>query len=739
MGSSSSRAAAIVARVRHPALWLLLYLGAAYLRLAPLSLHPGQRLVDDGDAPQGLWTLWWASHHLFSGRLFDANAFYPHPGGLLYNEPLLAQALLARPLFAAFDNPVVVVNVALVATIGLAAFAFHLLARELTGSTAAAVVGACLFAFNCTTLADLARLQLVSIQWLPLALLALHLFFVRAQARYAVAFAAFSILHGLSCFYYLLFYLVALAVLLPFYVWAARAWTKPRLLALLAGLGLVCGLVLGAAAFPYLDLYRQYGFGARPPRPFDLALYLVPPRDSLVYRGLGDALRPAGFYVDHFLGFAALALASVGLVAVARRKTRTRLDAVWIAYAVIGAGALLLSAGPELVWRGEALAPGPFALLRWLAPFAKLREPRRFALLVNLSLALFAAWGAADLLRRMTAGSRGAAAALLALLVAGEHVVPRQTRGTAMPAGPEVPEAYRWLAARRGAEPLVELPIRPTRLVRFAALDQYFSIIHGKPTMMGWASFVPPALERLRADLSGFPDRRSLVVLSALGVRLAVVHPRHWEDERRFYDRRLAANQAALTLLARFPERDLPTWNRYFLGGEEIYALPALPEEPPRTCECRAIDPRGMRATASTGGDAQAALDRRRETKWTTPGGQREGQYFEITFDRPRRPARIEIEMSFPYGEFAWKPEILGLRDGQAQSIGPLADAWGEVLLLRELVTDPARARLRYDLAPGVADGIRLVLGATEEGADPWSIAEVHVYESGGNAQAALP
>lgn len=738
---SSSRAAAIVTRWRLPALWLLLYTGIAFLRLAPLSLQPGRRLVDDGDAPLNVWTLWWASNHLFAGRrLFDANAFYPHPGGLLYNEPLLAQSLLARPLFAALDNPVLISNLVLIATIGLGAFAFHLLARELTGSSAAAAAAACLYAFNCTTLSDLARLQLVSIQWLPLALLALHLFFVRSQARYALAFAAFSILHGLSCFYYLLFYLVALAILLPAYVWAGRAWTKPRLLILLGGLGLACGLVLGAAAFPYFRLYRQYGFATRPASPFDLALYLFPPRDSLVYRGLGDALRPGGYYVDHFLGYAALALAALGLLAVARRDRRTRFDAVWVAYAAMGIAALLLSAGPEIVWRGETYGPGPFALIRGLGPFAKLREPRRFALLVNLSLALFVACGAAAVLSRMAAGSRAAVAALLAILLAGEHVVPRQTRGTAIPAGSEVPEAYRWLAARTGAEPLVELPIRPTRLVRFAALDQYFATIHGKPTMMGWASFVPPALERLRSDLRGFPDHRSLVILRALGVRLAVVHPRKWEGERRFYARRLAASAGSMTLLGRFPERDLPTWNRYLLGGEEVYALPPLPEEqPPRPCDCRPIDRRGMRVAASVGGDPQAAMDGRRETKWSTPGEQREGQFFEIIFDRPRRPARIEIEMSFPYGEFAWNPEILGLRDGEARPIGPVPDLWAEVLLLRQLVTEPTRARLRYDLAPSPVDGIRLVLGPTEEAANPWSIAEVHVYESGGSGQAALP
>ncbi|MGE0451983.1 MAG: hypothetical protein AB7O37_07715 [Vicinamibacteria bacterium] len=719
---------------RRAALWLLLYTALAYLRLAPLSLAPASRLVDDGDALLGTWTLWWSSHHLLAGRsVADANAFFPHPGGLLYNEALLGPAILARPLFILIDDPVLVFNLLLIATIGLAAFAFHLLARELVGSSAGAAVGACLYAFNATTFSDLARLQLVSIQWLPLALLSLHLFFVRRRLRYAGAFAGFSLLLGLSCFYYLLFYLAALAILLPIYAWIARAWTRPRLLVPLAIAGLACGAALGAVVLPYLDLYARYGFTNRPANPFDLALYFLPPRGSLVYGGLGDALRPPGHFYDHFLGYAALTTAVVGALALVRGRPRTRVDAVWIAYLVVGIGALSLSAGEQLVWRGQVLGSGPFALLHELGPFGRLREPRRFALLVNLSLALLVAAGAGALCRRLGSRAGVAAAAILAIVVAGEHLVPGHTRGVAMPAGPQLPEVYRWLARRPGAEPLVELPIRPTRLVRFAALDQYFASIHAKPTMMGWASFVPPALERVRYDLRDFPDRRSIVLLRALGVRLAVVHPRRWESERRFRERRLAASSGQLPLLARFAERELPSWNRYGLGGEGVYSLAALAEEqPPTACACDEIDRRRIRAAASVGRDPGAALDGRRETKWSTPGEQREGHSFELRFDRPRTLARVEIEMSHPYGEFPQNLVLLGLRNGEASPIGPVEDVWAEVQLIRHLIDDPMTARLRYDVTPSTVDGVQLVLGPTEEAANPWSIAEIHVFETAG-------
>jgi hypothetical protein len=711
--------------------WALVYLAAAILRLAPYSFHPGTRLADDGDALLVTWVVWWASRQHFGlgwPGIFDANAFYPHPAGLLYAEPLLGQALLGWPLFR-FLEPLLALNLLTVATVALNALAFHLLARELVADDAAAAVGAGLYGFNAYVAANAARIQIVTLGWLPLALLALHRLFVRRQARWAVALALFSAMHGLSCLYYLVFYCLLLAVLVPVYAWWTGAWRRPVVIAGLAGAGLFCAAVLGLLVIPYLRLFLSYGFAAQV-RPFDLVLYLTPPPESPFYGALGDRLRPPGFYLDYFVGYVALALGLFGVTSLLRARTSPA-RAIWAAWLFIGMSAVVLSAGADVRWRGEHVGTGPYAWLQHVEPFTRIREPRRLAVIVMLGLSLFAARGAAALLGRLQGGTRVAAAVLLALVVVGEHWSLARTQGTVVPAGDRIPEVHRWLAARPGSEPIADLPPRPPRFQRFMVFDQYFSTVHGKPIMTGWPSFFPPALELLLWNLRDFPDARSIAILRAMGFRLAVVHPARWGDDRPFHERRLSEREDVLPSLARFPERDLPEWRRYGLGGEEVRAIAPAAEDPaPRECNCREVERGAYRLEASVG-LAGLAADGTARTRWTTGSGQHQGLWFEILLDRPRELARVEVEMAYPYGEFGRHLEIAGGRGGETWPMGPLRDVGYDIRLLRELVADPRRARLRYDLRPAIVDRLRLSLTRTEEGAGPWSLPEIHVYEAG--------
>lgn len=716
--------------------WAAAYLLLAILRLAPLSLDPAHRLADDGDALLVAWIVWWGSTHLGLGYpgIFDANAFFPHADGLLYAEPMLAQAILGWPLFR-LAEPALALNLLTIATFALSAFGFHLLAREWTGSDRAALVGAVLYAFNSYTLSHIARIQLVSIGWMPLALLALHRFAVRGEWRLAVAFAALSLLHGLSCLYYLVFYALVLAVLVPPLAWRTRAWRAARPLGSLVAASAVAIAALALVAAPYAELYRRYGFVASED-PFDLVLYFTAPVDSPWYAALGAALRPPNYFVDFFLGFAALALAAAGFAAGVRDRTRTWPGPVtWIALAVLAVIAAALSAGTDVHWRGERVGTGPFAWLSTLGPFARMREPRRLAVVVVFAVALLAARGVAALLRRLPGRGGAWAAVALATLVAAEHVSPSRTTGVEVPSRATIPDVYRWLAARPGSGPVMNLPPWPLIIQRYMALDQYFSAIHGQTITTGWASFPPPALDRLLWDLRNFPDAESLRILRGLGVRLAVIHPRRWEDDRRFHLRRLAEREDVLPLQARFEERSLPIWDRYKLGGEEVRLIDRpLDDRPARACACAEIPRQAYRVRANVGTLADDAVDGSTRTRWSTVGAQHRGAWFEIAFDRGRRAARVEVEMAYPYGEFARHLRVMGEEDGAPIEMGPLHDVTYELQLLKQLVRDPREARLRYDLRPATVHRIRLEIALDEEGAPPWSLPEVHVFEEAGGA-----
>lgn len=708
-----------------------LYMAVAAARMWPLLAGLDHRLPDEADALMVAWSLWTMGTRPWTGGgIFDGNAFHPHPGALLYADAMIAPSLLAAPFLALGMNAVAAANLLVVITVAMTATGVHLLARALTGSHLAATSAAMAVALGSFALSNQARVQILGVHWMALALLALYRWFDEGRPRQAWAFAAFSALVALSCMYYVPF--VGVAVLVMGAGFAAAAARPARTLPWRSAVApvLACGAVVLALAWPYLRLYGGYGFRGGVPRPFDLVLYFTPPPGSIAYAG-ATALRPEGFYLTYFIGYVVLALAVVGAVAAVRAR-RAAMTPIWVAVIALAVLAALLSAGPDIFWRGERVAAGPYRLLMGLPPFTNMREPRRFAVLVVLCSALLAARGVAAVLARAPLRMRPVIGMALAVLVAFEHAAWGDTRGVDVPAGRDLPPVYRWLAGHRGPEPIAELPIRPLRLHRSGALEQYFATEHRRPILTGWPSFPPPALELIRYELRDFPDARSLALLRGLGVRYAIVHPRRWHEERARFERRLQERADVLPTLATFEEHPHAVWDRFEIGGERVLEISPGDVPAPEPCACRPVPPEAITAASSDGGDPRLATDGSRATRWSTaPRDQRQGMSLELRLDRPRAIAGVEVAAAFPYGEFGRYVEVLGLVGGEWRRLGPRADHGGLLATVRALVADPQDAWLTYAVDPVSVSALRLVIGREPEAATgPWTIPEVRLQEA---------
>jgi hypothetical protein len=397
---------------------------------------------------------------------------------------------------------------------------------------------------------------------------------------------------------------------------------------------------------------------------------------------------------------------------------------------VLGVASFLFAAGPDILVNGERRLPGPYRLLQLVKPLGNLRDPHRFSILVRLALSLFVAAGAAALVSGRGRRRPALVASFLAFLILGEQWSSRHTTGTEIPVGDGIPEAYRALAAQPTKGAVAELPVLPFRYIRFNTLESYFSTFHERPILVGKPSFPPPAFELLRWELRGFPDRKSIVLLQSLGVTQVLVHPKRWA-ERRAHFLRILERSEELPLRERFPDRTDTLWERYQLGSEQLHDLVAPGERgTPRDCDCREIGRRSLAVTASGTHDPSLAIDGSPLTKWTTGGEQPKGSFFEIAFDRPRVPVRVEIEMAFPHDEFARNLEVNGFRGERFWRLNQIEDVWHKVELVRRLIDEPRGARVQYDLEPMEVDRIRLFIHVKEEGAPGWSIPEIHVYES---------
>lgn len=710
--------------------WFGVYLAGAFLFLAPLSFHPTTRLPDDGDSLQNLWIVWWSATHWDLGYpgILDANGYYPHPRSLLFSEPQFAEALLSTPLFLTFENRVLVYNLLILLTLGLSALGAHWFVRELTGSNLAAFLGAVVYVYNGYTLSQLPRSQLVTLQWIPLALLCLHRFFSRKDWRYLVPFSVFSTLQGFASFYYLQFYLLLLGVLLPFYFAGSPRSLMARRFALVLASALACALPIFFLVRPYLDLFRRYEFSSLPGS-MDLLDFFTPAADNPFYA----PFFPTPRFVLTFLGYGSLILAGFGLVRLARSTPSHLPLSLGAGYVLAGILGFLLAGGPELIVGGNHLGPGLFRALQLLGPFGSVRDPARFVILVRLSLSVLVALGTLSVLERFPQ-RRGIVSFLLALILAGEQLSPALTRGVEIPVGDSIPGAYIWAAAHPGKAPMVELPVRPFGLIRLNALEAYFSTHHRRPYLFGKPSVYPPAHELLRTELHRFPEPDTLELLSSLGVELAVVfHDRWSKEDRPHRERQLAeaVRRGSLVPLERFEGGDDETARRYALGPATVYALEAPVREPSTAaCRCREIERTSFRLEASGLADPRLAIDGDRRTAWTTGPYQGKGSYFEIDFGRTRKPVRVEIELAYPYLELPRRLSINGFRGERFWRFRRLDDTADTLSLVEDLINEPSRARLRYDLEPMEVDRMRLFIESEPPSVPAWSVPEIHVFEA---------
>ena len=151
--------------------------------------------VGPGDPYLNLWILGWDLRTisldplaLVTGRIFDANIFFPAAGTLAYSDHLILQAvILLWPLLAVTRNLIFCYNALLFLSLVASALDDVLLARARHGvATPARLSAGLAWGFFPFRFAHLLHLQLQSLYFLPLAFLFLHRVVAGRRRRDAV-------------------------------------------------------------------------------------------------------------------------------------------------------------------------------------------------------------------------------------------------------------------------------------------------------------------------------------------------------------------------------------------------------------------------------------------------------------------------------------------------------------------------------------------------------------------------
>jgi hypothetical protein len=385
------------------------------------------------------------------GRQADLHAVISQFGTARGSE-LLTQPLTTLPgwAFARAISPVAALNLVVLWTFPLTAITTFALARYLHRSNLAASVAALAFSFSPMHLAQAAyHPYTAQIQWIPLYLLALIALIDRATVWRGAAFAAASAALIFSNYEAALIAAFVTPVVIVAF-WAIRPdvlddyrpliWPFAVFVALLAG-AIAIALVLRPTVFSRaymlqfpideIALYRARWWA-----------YFTPPVDHPVLGGLGwDVFGRFGINLglleqQIFVGFAFTALAVVAL-AVSAWTWWPEWRYV-VAIGAVGLTAALISIGPA-TGSCEPFSVAPACLFFRVVPI--FRAYARFAIIVNLAVAIAAGAGAA-MLAGWSRGGQIAAAVLL--LVGAFEFWPLPARAhDVLPTA-----AHRWLASQ---------------------------------------------------------------------------------------------------------------------------------------------------------------------------------------------------------------------------------------------------------------------------------------------------
>lgn len=522
-------------------LFILLLLYALCLTY-PLGQHPMSH-IPRGAEPAGtvplfnLWTLQWNIDQLLRGYpdYWDAPIFAPLSGSFAFSEPQPLSAILAMPLWLAFQSPALGYNALVILYLTLNGWFAYWLLRHWRVSVGSSLLAGLMMQSLPFVVQEMGVLQLLALfgflwSWLFLSRLitSCHQPGFRWGHSFGLGFGITATF--LTCGYYGLFNLIFMPVAgLWWFSSRFRQLTSSNWLNLTAQLILAGSLTLlltGPFVSHQYRLLHQHGFRRTAQTIEHNSARLTDYSHFLDYNFLYGRLLDieAGSGQRLFPGLGLLLLAGLSLWGTRQRWLKT--------YLLL---ATLLAFGLSLGLRLEIGGVIPYQWLRdYLPGLAQLRSPFRFAVLVQLHLVLLAGFGLDNLRFRLTHFRW-----LVAILAIAEMIalpLPLQ----AVPS-PEIAGWPQWLRHqhddRNAIQPagevepnqvrIVLLPFAPSSraadfepTVRWMLAQNLFQA----EMVNGYSGFFPPEHAQLRQAMLEFPSPAGLTQLQDREVDYVVVH-----------------------------------------------------------------------------------------------------------------------------------------------------------------------------------------------------------------------
>lgn len=512
-------------RARIHALVMALYIALAVALTWPLVRHLGTHVPGSYtwafDEYTFIWNAWWFRYALFDlgqNPLYSTHTFYPLGISLVLYTYNLFNALISLPFQPFLPLPVISNLTFLLATVLSGYGTFFLLEVLLTSSRitdhgsrisyVAAFLAGLVYSFGSYRMvyAAIGHVNWWSTAWIPFFALFLIKTIGEPRLRNAVLAGIFLVLAMLCEMTFGVFLGMITLIVLAFVIGqrAEVAGGLPALLKRLVMMGLVAAVLYLPVLVPILgEMFGGYelaGWGEAEKLSVDLLGLVTPTALHPMGGDWAETLQKTQEGTSRFrdvnavfLGWAGLALAVVGAVRYRRRL------AAWIASFV---AFTVFSLGPLLQINGRSIfdlddltvnVPLPFILLHYIPVVKANRVPNRFSVVLMLSLAVLAGFGAYWLLRKLGRSSVllvSGSFLLVALLLFEHWSVPLPLTDA------RIPPVYEQVVADPEDFAVLQLPMgwRNSFGVQGAesTQTQYYQTYHHKRLLSGNISRNPP-------------------------------------------------------------------------------------------------------------------------------------------------------------------------------------------------------------------------------------------------------
>ena len=469
--------------------------------------------LDNDDTAFNTWVIAWVAHQIRHSplALFEAPIFFPARDALAFSEHMLVQGISSAPLHWAGLSPVLVYNLMVWAGLALSGFAMALLIRSWTGSTTAAIVSGCLYAFNAHLLTRYSHLQALHMQFFPIVLYAFDRLLRESDgsassSRMAGLLGAAFVVQALCSNYTMV--MMALALIVAFAVrpepWRAGA----RWWMMLVLTGAVVALALLPFLLPYSRVRAEQGLVRTID---DVRIYSAGWTDYLATAG---RIHYAWWSHRFFEGRTALFPGVLGLllalVAVARGVAWTdRRARMALAFGVVG---FALSFGASL--------PGYDWLQTYVPLFQGIRAAARWGVLFLIAIAILAGYGVVMLEEHLRKHFWWPA---LAVALIGVVTLEALRAPLSMERYEGIPAVHSRIA-QADVQALVVFPLYGGRNFNLNAEYMLHQTRHWKPMLNAYSSFAPASFHALAERLQSFPDEAAIRELRAHGFTHVVLH-----------------------------------------------------------------------------------------------------------------------------------------------------------------------------------------------------------------------